>query len=273
MIKSMDDLEELFVAIKEKAVEKGLRLVSVGAPVVSQAVYVGWTEEWTAYLDLANQVRASLLYIHAVPFDVKDQNTTTASELTFTEKRRLPLPDEVNELEWLSQWLMERTQEWEKYNQKISRIDCVWFKDGVGHRLAFEAPWYQAYNDAVDKVLEETESVEQENRIFRSKEEAVKVLRLAEQLARHERFPEATNDGKRLFMAEKLFPDESLDRRRVVQLAELIYWWEVEPTERATKAEKARALRESGENIRNIAAMLKMSEAKVRAALETNNVV
>lgn len=270
MIKSMVDLDELLVAIKEKATEKGLRLVS-GAPIVSSIVYITWTEEWIAYLDLAKQVGASLLYIHAEPFDVKDQNTTTASEMTFTEKRRLPMPDEVNEMEWLSQWLMERTQEWEQYNRKISRIDCVWFKDGVGHRLALVAPWYQAYEDAVDKVLEETETVDEENRKVRTKEEAVKLLHLAEQLVRHERFSEATNDGKRLFMTEKLFPNEGIDHHRIIQLAELIYWWEVEPVERATKAQKARDLRDSGESIKNIAALLKMSEAKVRAAIETTD--
>jgi len=93
-------------------------------------------------------------------------------------------------------------------------------------------------------------------------------------LAEHPRFKEANSQEKREFIAEKLFgPElEAHDYHfgvvAIARRASLIYWWEVEPAEQATIADRVRALRDRGTSIRNIAATVKISEAKVRAYVQ-----
>jgi hypothetical protein len=73
-------------------------------------------------------------------------------------------------------------------------------------------------------------------------------------------------------MAEQLFPDnDEYDLREIVTLAQMVYWWEVEPELRAAKEQKARDLWAKGESIRNIAAILKIPEAKVKTAIEEDD--
>lgn len=102
---------------------------------------------------------------------------------------------------------------------------------------------------------------------MKSKEDAIRIQQYADRLADHDRFPEAGNDTKREYMASQLFPDQTSDIRSIVALARAIYWWDVEPLERVTKAERVLELRAQGYAIRNIATMVRMPESKVRAAL------
>ncbi len=79
---------------------------------------------------------------------------------------------------------------------------------------------------------------------------------------------EATSSSKRAFVAKQLFPDIADDHNlsRIADLASLIHWWDIEPAQQAHVAEHAIDLRRKGESIRNIAATLRISEGKVRAA-------
>lgn len=120
----------------------------------------------------------------------------------------------------------------------------------------------------MQSVINEVQAVEAEGRRLRSAEEAKRLHERASEMARHPRFPEATSEAKREHMARELFPNEDRrDQRDIAERAALVYWWDVEPMERVTKAERVRELYDAGESIRGIAAALKMSEAKVRAAL------
>lgn len=263
---TLDDLQGTLQAIRQRAQEQGLHIVQ--GPYFSvkgnNAPEVDWEGEWTEYLEVAASAKASLLYIEADPFDLERENL---SLINGQKGAKLPAGD--NERLWLSERLMEATEEWSTYNGKLGYLRCAWFKEGVGHYLTMKADWYIEYSDFVRKALDEAESVEDEMRRIRSKEEAVTRLQLASQLARHERFPEATNEDKRRYMAEQLFPDnDEYDLREIVTLAQMVYWWEVEPELRAEKEQKARDLWAKGETIRNIAAILKMPEAKVKSAIE-----
>ncbi len=269
----MDDLSEILEDVENKAKETNLSIVW-GVPLLINYPEIEWEGDWKEYLDLARHVGTALVYIEADKFDLERENISRASHSSnrLERRRRLLFPLEDSEVVWLVQRLMEHTGEWSKYNQKIGHVKCLWFKDSVAHKYELNSSWYLAYSDTVEKVLEEAEVVEEENRQVRTEEEAAKNLQRAGQLARHERFPDASNSEKRLFMAQQLFPDNAEDRldlTRIVHLAEMIYWWEVEPEMRASKAQKARDLRANGESIKNIAALLKMPEAKVRAAIET----
>ena len=77
-------------------------------------------------------------------------------------------------------------------------------------------------------------------------------------------------------MARQLFPELAETGGQwpgyyvgtVARRAGLIYWWDVEPGERAALAERVRAMKKQGESNRTIAAVLKISDAKVKQALD-----
>jgi len=99
---------------------------------------------------------------------------------------------------------------------------------------------------------------------------------LASLLALHPRFAEAKSQERREYMAERLYGEVlndpagplRIDVGSLVRRASLIHWWEVEPAETASIAERVRSLRQGGESILNIAAAVKISPARVRAALK-----
>jgi len=262
----LDDLQETLQAIRQSAHGRGLRIVQGSRFSVkgNNSPAVDWEGEWAEYLELAASVKASVMYLEAEPFDLERENL---SLINGQKEARLPAGD--NERLWLSERITEATEEWRRYNGRLGNIRCAWFKEGVGHYLSLKADWYIQYGDVASAALDEAESIEEEMRRVRTKEEAVVRLQMASQLARHERFPDATNDDKRRYMAEQLFPDnDEYDLREIVTLAQMVYWWEVEPELRAAKEQKARDLWAKGETIRNIAAILKMPEAKVKSAIE-----
>ncbi len=268
-----DDLRTVLKAMLQKAMEQGIHVVR-GYPRLLNYPQVEWEREWTEYLDVAQLAGAALLYLYDDPFILERENVLKViGQKGEVEKQRIPaLPIlEDDEDQWLSSRLMEQTNNWSSYNQQIGHIECLWFKEGVGHHLTLDTEWYLAYNEAVERAFIESDGVEEENRRVRKKEQAVELMKRAEQLARHERFEDASSSEKRQFMAGQIFPDLALDPyslSQVVSLAEMIYWWEIEPGMRSTKIQKARDLRMRGESIKNIAAILKMSDAKVRAAIE-----
>jgi hypothetical protein len=266
---TLDNLQGILQAIRQRALEQSLRVVqglrfSVKG---NSSPEVDWKGEWTEYLDVAASVKAPLLYLEADPFDLERENLSLMSGY-----RGAKQPAGENEQLWLSERVIEATEEWRKHNGQLGYLRCAWFKEGVAHYLSLKAEWYIDYGDFVKSIMVQAENVEEEMRRVRTKEEAVTRLHLASQLARHERFPEATNDDKRRYMAEQLFPDnDEYDLREIVTLAQMVYWWEVEPELRAAKELKARDLWAKGETIRNIAAILKMPEAKVKTAIEEDN--
>jgi DNA-binding NarL/FixJ family response regulator len=87
-------------------------------------------------------------------------------------------------------------------------------------------------------------------------------------MTNHERYAEATNEAKRAFMAQQLFPMRSRQEcREIAEIASLIYWWEIEPAQKAAKTEQAIEMFKKGATLSYIAATLKLSEQRVREAL------
>lgn len=273
----MHELDELSATIKQMAIDRGL-IVFDDLPDISKLSGAVWKGDWPDYLDLAVHTHAPLLYLKEWRYDydgmieevVEDETgprSTLETEITAEAEA------ETGSGAWLRARLHEALTPWIAYHDHVFSVTSVWVKEGVAHHWSYEAKWYHAYRAALDAVLSEAQQVEREHRTLRSVEVARKLHDYATQLALHPRFPEATSEEKREFMASQLFPNLDSDMhgyRTAVSIAKravLIYWWDVEPVEKATKAERTRALRAQGESIRNIAGILKMSEAKVRAAL------
>jgi hypothetical protein len=242
---SVPDLDPLRADIKRMAEERGLVVVPE-TPDTSGMAPVQYSGDWPAYVELAARAGAVLLYVAAPQHDPERWAGFVAGQSPAPHDPDVPHDPEA----WLHQRLREAAAPWDDYTGRVGWISCVWCREGVAHHWDIGTDWHDAC-----------------------------------ELAYHPRFPEATNDAKRVFMAEQLFSnaiDElqeasghsytyqlgRINAQAVAERATLIYWWEVEPTERASKAERARDLRRQGESIRNIAAVLKMPEGRVRAVLE-----
>jgi hypothetical protein len=278
---SFDDLQEVLQGIEQKAKEHGLYIFESEEIAYPSVLKLDWQGEWTEYLEVAGLAKALFLYLEVERFDLEEANrafmlTQTAKRIQRTHPAISPNDedDESNdedEDDWLFQRLIEQTEAWREYQQRIGYIACLWFKDGVGHYLQLEASWYNNYTTAAWKVLEDADKVSIESRRIRSKEEAATRLQQAKQLAYHPRFVDASIDEKRRYMAAQLFPKLSYSGvTSVVSLAQAVYWWEVEPEMRATKDQKALDLWAGGESIQNIATLLGMPEAKVRTAIKAS---
>lgn len=274
----MDGLDALYATVTQAAIDRGL-VVFDDVPDISKLSGAVWKGDWPGYLDLAVQARVSLLYLKEWRYDhegmIKEVLQEETRENSLLESETTSEAEaETGSGAWLRARLREAVTSWSTYQDQVFGITGVWVKESVAHHWSRDADWYPTYRAVLDAALAEAQQVEREYRTLRSTEVARKLHDYATQLAQHPRFAEATSEEKREFMATQLFPDLDSDMhgfRTAVSIAKravLIYWWDVEPIERATKAERARALRAQGETIRNIAAVLKMSEAKVRAALE-----
>jgi hypothetical protein len=265
----MDDLRDILNRIEQKGAEQNLHVVR-GLPTIPAPEHT-WQAEWIDYLETAGTANATLLYIQADPFDLDKENTlfSQTQQAIRIQQLRPTDPTQDEQEQWLLERLVEQTEQWRDYNNRIGSIKCLWFVSGIGHSLTITTPWYRDYESAATRALEEAETVELENRRLRTEEAAFFLMEAAREVASHERFPEATNNEKRAYMVDQLYPGLTPQQRtEVVGLAQAIHWWDIAPAENATKEQQARDLRARGETIRNIAALLKMPETRVRAILE-----
>lgn len=175
---------------------------------------------------------------------------------------------------WLFIRLLERTDEWAASEGTVSEVDCLWFRDGIARLFHRQATWLASFDAATEEALEEARQVKAADRRLHSDEDAKRLHRLADEMARHPRYQEATSEAKREYMAEQAFPEEDLFQwRRTGARAAPIYWWDVEPTERVGKSQRARDLYEAGETMAGVAAILNVSREKVKRMLvETESI-
>jgi hypothetical protein len=253
--------------LKRTAADLGLVVCSQAPIIPDEMPMILWDRNPDEYVQLAHDAGAKLLYYEVRVYDPDH-----------AVKREILGDDEEEEEEEAegNQWLMQRARDaikpWEYRRGEISSVRSAWFVDGVAHTYFVWAPWQAAPSDVLTGTVKEGRQIARDQRVELSRERTQLLHRLAEEMARHERFPDAKSEEKREFMAKRLFPElESYEAERVADRASLIYWWDVEPTERTTMAERARQLYRSGESIKNIMAVLKLSEARVRAAIASES--
>lgn len=280
MINEDSTLGDLLVAIRGGAAARGLTvydtLLVLPTEKEGQIAYpwADWNGDPAAFLDIAATVGPSVLYVAATRFDLDAelwQEVRTAGYRSVPDAgddAQSPSELPTDPACWLHRRLQERTAEWAGHDGEISGLHCVWMKDGVAHEFGPQADWLAAFRIALDEAAMDGEAVLEEERRLRSNKETTRLHDRAGEMARHPRYAEATNDAKREYMAEQLFPElDPLDCRHVASLAALMYWWHVEPVERVSTIERVRELYDAGETMTSIAALLKVSREKVRAAL------
>ena len=231
-------------------------------------------ESWKDLVELAIKMDAKLLYIATFGADAEEswQRATKRAglyeDVNFTDDTDERRPAYRQREQWLVEQLNELRASIQQREDDAVTLKAIWMRDGVAHVYFEQADWWEEQEEYIGKLIEELTDVRDEARILRSDEESAIIKECAETLVHHERFSEATNENKREYMAAQLFPDQSpLAIRNIISLAQAIYWWDIEPAERATKGERIRELRSLGFSIRHIASMLRMPESQVREAL------
>jgi hypothetical protein len=275
----VSEFELLCKAVRSAATDAGM-VVFDGTPDLINVPTVLWHGEWDAFIDLAHKANASLLYIHESKYDPD----TLIDEIIGDEHTDAADGDDVDDREFIGgedNWLQDRLREvvtpWNFYRDSPRFLECVWVKDGVFHVWQDEAAWAAEHREAVQNILDEAKTIGMRDRGSRSEAAAQKLHMYANILAIHPRFPEAKSEEKREYMVDRMFGDDLRKEPPIYQLlphliarrALLIYWWDIEPGDRASIEERIRELRESGESIKNIAAILHISDARVRAALKS----
>jgi len=247
---------------------------------------VDWGADWEAFLDRAIHASVTFVYVSGTVFRRDDELVDrigggiskprvpsqvfdeTAIEGMAETEDELDSNSETESNKWLLMRLRERTVEWASYDGAITEIWCLWFCDGVAHRFFFQNEWFLRFEEALERAFGEASQVGNEDQRLRRMEDSKRFHERAREMARNSRFPEAKSAEKRRYMADQLFPEEQeWVRRQIAERAALVYWWEVAPVERTTQVEKIRALYDAGEPMTAIAAILRTSLAKVRAAI------
>lgn len=280
------EMANLAASLREGAATRGL-VAYGGAPLLTRSAPVTfWTEEWGGFLDLANKAGAVLVYVRVTTFDRQERLDGVMDSSGFGDPYDVDDEDDdeddedkdeppaIGSAPWLFIRLLERTDEWAVREGTPSEVSGLWFGDGIAHLFHRQATWLASFDAATEEVLDEARQVKAADRRLHSDEEAKRLHRLAGELARHPRYHEATSEAKREYMAEQVFPEEDLFHlRRIAARAALIYWWDVEPSERVGKAERVRQLYDAGETMAGIAAILNVSREKVKRMLvETESI-
>ena len=282
------ELTEQFEALKQKANEKGLPIF-LGIPEHNRSVAY-WKGGWSSFIEVAAQAESRVLYVEKVrfeAFDSSDDESRVFSNLSqiYEEKKRLErqgqmslrphervrietdIRDEISVAP-----IMAKLANWQEHKGEVVSLRCVWFKEAIAHEWYSTAKWVENWQLAVRQAVVETQEELQSQQKASAQKDMLVLNDYARQMAQHDRFIDAKSDAKREFMAQQIFPHENEDnRRRIVHLASLHYWWSVEPEEAAAKDEKARQLHQRGETLASIAAALDISTAKVKRAIQSSS--
>jgi hypothetical protein len=228
---------------------------------------------WKSYLDFAVRAKASVLYLSVDGYDPEREITKAIEQLEsgeMNEYRIAGLDD--TERTWLRTRVQERLGEWDKYAGQVACTMACWFGGRVTHSFFATEHWYDDICSAIVSAIVDAIAVLRDNRRLRSSEESVRQFKIAEQMARHERFIEAKSDAKRQFMAQQLFPEENvLSANDIANKAALYHWWYIEPGQRVSNVEKSRELYDQGETIKSISAILGIPQTQVKKAIDTTS--
>jgi hypothetical protein len=266
-----EELEDVLANVNRGAAERNL-VVCPQLP-STRLRRIDFAGDWPGYLDLATAAGARILYLatdtYAPDAEIERLwvvNGLPSPLLTDDDDEGAPLGENAEDDDpWLYNRVREALGPWEGLCGKLAVVRCQWYADGIEHALLADCAWFAEAVDTIDAIAKEAKAKAMDQGALRSAQASKDLYQRAEQLARHERFTEANSEAKREFMAERLFP--GFDARRIASVASLIHWWDIEPTERVMQDQRARELYEQGESIRSIAATLKLSESKVRAAI------
>lgn len=271
---SQPDLAPLVEYLRLAAANSGITVIDA-LPSVSDLPKVVFEGPWQRFLELGALAGSTFLYVEQDQYSPEFLTSLFVSRQGERKLRSFTSADDSTDdpEQWLRDHLRETITEWDRYTGAVGSVRCLWVHQDILHIWTGETDWYADAWSAADKAIEDLDLISETDRTERRQNDAKLLHDLATQLAHHPRFSDAKSDAKRQFVAEQLFSDELHNEshrfraRDIASRAEMIYWWEVEPVEKVTRDERIREMRARGDSIRNIAVALKVSEAKVKAAL------
>ncbi|MGI8477321.1 MAG: hypothetical protein ACR2OO_13260 [Thermomicrobiales bacterium] len=280
----LTDLTPILTTIKQTADRLGLVVLS-GTP------YGPITEsglscdgDWQTFLDVAVRAGVAILNVDARPYD--------PDAFTLYSKTFVKLPDWEDDAplrlqdaqEAVGKNVRHAIRKWDRHAKSLGQIHLMWLHAGVAHDWERQTSWMDDCEDkTLDVVSEALEGYLEEPIVPKAQPKpseqeiaiSKRIHELAIDLARHPRFTDAASDQKRQFMAEQLYgnqlPELEGSNRpaayRIAERAVLAYWWAIGPEEQLKLTERALDLATSGEPKRRIAAILRISEARVEQLL------
>jgi hypothetical protein len=280
---AVDDLRPLLTTMTADAEARGMVVCPqlLGFPDREKAPYpfLEWEGTDRDYVTLAETAGVRVFYAGGLPFDRDDELSRRVSKYGYWEEDDSEEDPEGKPAEkstilfegsapWALDRLKKRTRQWKDRDGELLMIQCVWFSDGVAHVWQRDADWYDDFNEAVERVVEETQTLNSERAWTASKKTKERIIARALELAHHPRFRDATSEAKRSFLAQQVFPDAVGRELDVIpDEAMLQYWWEIEPEIQKANAEKVWRLHQAGESLATIAATVGISAPKVKAIL------
>ena len=251
-----DDLQR---AAAERGIVLFRGLPEYVGPRREQATYrtAEWSGDLDGFLDVAKAAGVALAYAFIDVFRYQAAIDDALADAG----------DDARELARLRAALEKKTKHLSKHDGETVGLQCEWLKDGVLHHFEHdEAEWYDEFVAITYEIAEQQERAAVQEASAESDAEDKRLRALGEQLARHPRFAEANSDARRRFVAAQLFPNEEAVGM-IVEYADMLYWWDVEPKEREQTAKQVRKLYDSGMTMRAISGKLNISADRVSKLL------
>lgn len=242
-----DELTRVVDSIREYCSQKGLK-VFPGLFSGEKTLKVYWktlrADDWRAFLDIAATLSVQLVYLHVSRFEQADIEDA---------KNRL-LPDTEHEL---------ALEQFTPRLGETSWFELGFFLGSVYHSYPQTAEWYDSFSELTEQP---------ERSLIADEVEADPELinRWGETLAKHERFPSCRNWSQRMFLLMEIAADEFDQLRpgqgikRVIEKAEQYYFINIQPKVDEKLRAEARALRDQGMTLTQIARRLGVSRDKIR---------
>jgi hypothetical protein len=255
------EIDALFERLKESAAVAGAMFVP-GLP-HRQAVWrwEGEDGEETDFIGIASRAGAHLSYVAVDTFDLED---VVRSRLL---DARLVLDDGEEESPLLRD-VVDQFATWTRHNGLSSGMTLVFLVDGLAHQFRRTTEWFDQFEDALAQRIEFIERTWTTKDEIEAQSRSAARRQQAEELARSERYARARNDMQRRYVASDLFPElTSAETDRLLELAGLIYWDEVEPEREQDLARNAADLLGRGLPVSQIAARLGVSTDRANRLL------
>lgn len=297
-MKNKPDLEIIVKEIEDEAVKRQFLICHVDEEV--DLPFVTWSRQLSDFLDFATRIGVAVLYLrvlnqtenHLLHFigEVVEHEITrvlksfpVAGEDSVLVHRLLRQPrlgnsDKIDELKAKLRRDIEDKFKKNIKRERLVKVECTCVYNGIAHLLAFQDDSYLEDRNAIFRVVSEKVSDVEFINILENMNKppleevpeikSDKVKELANTMAQHERFIEAKSEAKRIYMAEQLFPDESVETYvQVAEQAFLVHWWHYEPLERSSKIERAVELYRKGIPLEHISGNLQIPKSQIKEAI------
>ncbi len=242
-----DELSDVVDAIREYCAQKGL-VVFPGWLSGRQVHKVDWEasqeDEWQAFLDAAATLGVRMIYLSAYRF--------TLSRLEEAKTGWVGAGDPESSL-----------QEFRARVGQTAWFEIGFFLGSIYHSYTRAATWYDSFGDLT----------REEGGITSSQQVGAQpdvIDKWAEALAKHQRFPECTDWSQRQALLMSIAGDEFARLRpgqgikKIIERARQYYFITVKPQNDEKLRIEARALREQGMTLTEVAGRLGVSRDKIR---------